>query len=146
MASHIQSSRAPEIQWKYNSITVSHNRSIMTCRCTRCCLFAAYVLLIKKVNCNRARLVLRWVTVLSTPQSDNRALLFLDNNGLSWTVSAPDQVTAVPVIRNGNFQTPISVPEVRPKRCHTLSMMPLPGWPVMAPNAYDNNTEQSDWS
>jgi len=53
---------------------------------------------------------------------------------------------------NGHFQTPISVPVVRPKRCHTLSnpahrqdytvaclnytlqtMMPLPGWPVMAP-------------
>ena len=53
---------------------------------------------------------------------------------------------------------PISVPAVRPKRRHTLSnpahrqdytvaclnytlqtMMPLPGWPVMAPNAYDNN-------
>ena len=87
-----------------------------------------------------------------------RALLFLDNNGLSWTVSAPDKVTAVPVRRNGNFQTPISVPEVRPNQCHTVSnlahrqdytvaclnytlqtMMPLPGWPVMAPNAYDNN-------
>ena len=69
-----------------------------------------------------------------------------------------DKVTVVPVRRNGNFQTPISVPAVRPKRCHTLSnpahrqdytvacpnyslqmMMPLPGWPVMAPNAYDNN-------
>ena len=68
------------------------------------------------------------------------------------------KVTAVPVRRNGNFQTPISVPAVRPKRCHTLSnpthrqdymlaclnytlqtMMPLPGWPVVAPNAYDNN-------
>ena len=51
-----------------------------------------------------------------------------------------------------------SVPVVRPKRCHTLSnpahrqdytvaclnytlqtMMPLSYWPVMAPNAYDNN-------
>ena len=93
-----------------------------------------------------------------TPQSDNRALLFLDNSGLSWTVSASDKFTAVPVKRNGNFQTPISVPVVRPKRCHTLSnpahrqdytvaclnytlqtMMPLSGWPVMAPNAYDNN-------
>ena len=102
----------------------------------------------------------RWSmhTSWTTPQSDNRALLFLDNNGLSWTVSAPDKVTAVPVKRNGNFQTPISVPAVRPKRCHTLSnpahrqdytvacltytlqtMMPLPGWPVMAPNAYDND-------
>ena len=69
-----------------------------------------------------------------------------------------DKVTAVPVRRNGNFQTPISVPVVSPKQCHTLSnparrqdytvaclnytlqtMMPLPGWPVMAPNAYDNN-------
>ena len=84
--------------------------------------------------------------------------LSLDNSGLSWTVSAPDKVSAVPVRRNGNFQTPICVPAVRPKRCHTLSnpayrqdytvaclnytlqtMMPLPGWPVMAPNAYDNN-------
>ena len=102
----------------------------------------------------------RWSmhTSWMTPQSDNRALLFLDNSGLSWTVSAPDKVTAVPVRRNGNFQTPISVPVVRPKRCHTLSnpahrqdytvaclnytlqtMMPLHGWPVMAPNAYDNN-------
>ena len=90
-------------------------------------------------------------TSWTTPQSDNRALLFLDNNGLSWTVSAPDKVTAVPVRRNGNSQTPISLPAVRPKRCHTLSnpahrqdytvaclnytlqtMMPLPGWPVMA--------------
>ena len=54
--------------------------------------------------------------------------------------------------RNGNFQTPISVPAVRPKQCHILSnpahrqnytvaclnytlqtMMPSPGWPVMAP-------------
>ena len=50
-----------------------------------------------------------------------QALLFLDSNGLSWTVSAPDKVTAVPVRRNGNFQTPISVPAVRPKRCYTLS-------------------------
>jgi len=80
------------------------------------------------------------------------------NSSYYWTVSAPDKVTAVPVRRNGNFQTPISVHVVRPKRCHTLSnpahrqdymvaclnytlqmMMPLPGWPVMAPNAYDNN-------
>ena len=72
----------------------------------------------------------------------------------SWTIPALDKVTAVPVRRNGNFQTPISVPAVRPKRCHTLSnpahrqdytvaclnytlqtMMPLPGWPAMAPNA-----------
>ena len=63
-----------------------------------------------------------------------------------------DKVTAVPVRSNGNFQTPISVP------VHTLSnpvhrqdytvaclnytlqtMMPLPGCPVMAPNAYYNN-------
>jgi len=98
----------------------------------------------------------------TTPQSDNRALLFLGNSGLSWTVSAPDKVTAVPVRRNENFQTPISVPAVRPKQCHTLSnpahrqdytvaclnytlqtMMPLPGWPVMAPNAYDNNNNNS---
>ena len=65
----------------------------------------------------------RWSmhTSWTTPQSDNRALLFLDNNGLSWTVFAPDKVTAVPVRINGNFQTPISVPAVRPKRCHTLS-------------------------
>ena len=102
----------------------------------------------------------RWSvhTSWTTPQSDNQALLSLDNSGRSWTVSALDKVTAVPVRRNGNFQTPISVPVVRPKRCHTLSnpahrqdytvaclkytlqtMMPLPGWPVMAPNAYDNN-------
>ena len=101
----------------------------------------------------------RWSmhTSWTTPQYDNWALLSIDNSGRSWTVSAPDKVTAVPV-RNGNFQTPISVPAVRPKRCHTLSnpahkqdytvaclnytlqtMMPLPGWPVMAPNAYDNN-------
>ena len=97
-------------------------------------------------------------TPWTTPQSDNRALLFLNNSGLSWTVSATDKVTVVPVWRNRNFQTLISVPAVRPKRCHTLSnpahrqdytmacpnytlqtMMPLPGWPVMAPNAYDNN-------
>jgi len=102
----------------------------------------------------------RWSmhTSWTTPQSDNRALLFLDNNGFSRTVFALDKVTAVPVRRNGNFQTLISVPAVRPKRCHTLSnpaqgqdytvaclnytlqaMMPLPGWPVMVPNAYDNN-------
>ena len=101
-------------------------------------------------------------TLWTTPQSDNRVLLFLHNNGLSWTVSAPDKVTAVPLRRNGNFQTPISVPAVRPKWCHTLSnpahrqnhtvaclnytlqtMMPLPGWPVMAPNAYNNNNCQN---
>ena len=96
----------------------------------------------------------RWSmrTSWTTTQSDNRALLSIDNSGLSWTVSAPDKVTAVPVRRNGNFQTPISVPAVRPKWRHTLSnpahwqdytvaclnytlqtMMPLPGWPVMAP-------------
>jgi len=98
----------------------------------------------------------------TTPQSDNRALLSLDNSGLSWTISAPDKVTAVPVRRNGNFQTPISVPVVWPKRCHTLSnpahrqdytvaclnytlqtMMLLPGWPAMAPNAYNNNQQYS---
>ena len=105
----------------------------------------------------------RWSmhTSWTTPQWDNRALLFLDNNGLSWTVSAPDKVTALPVRSNGNFQTPISVPAVRPKRCHTLlnpahrqdytvaclnytlqTLMPLPGWPVMAPNAYDNNNNR----
>ena len=97
-------------------------------------------------------------TSWTTPQSDNRALLSLDNSGHSRTVSAPDKVTAVPVRRNGNFQTPISVPAARPKRWHTLSnpahrqdytvaclnytlqtMMPLPGWPGTAPNAYDNN-------
>ena len=79
-------------------------------------------------------------------------LLSLDNRGLSWTVSAPDKVTAVLVRRNENLQTPISVPAVRPKRRHTLlnpahrqdytvaclnytlqTMMPLPGWPAMAP-------------
>jgi len=98
-------------------------------------------------------------TSWTTPQSDNRALHFLNNNGLFWTVSALDKVSAaVPVRRNGNFQTPISVPVVRPKRCHTLlnsahrqdytvacldytqqTMMPLSGWPVMAPNAHNNN-------
>ena len=38
------------------------------------------------------------------------------------TVNMPHygKVTVVPVRRNGNFQTPISVPAVRPKRCHTL--------------------------
>ena len=72
-----------------------------------------------------------------------------------WSLLNPfrtGQGTAVPVRRNGNFQTPISVPAVRPKRYHTLSnpahkqdytvaclnytlqtMMPLPGWPAMAP-------------
>jgi len=34
---------------------------------------------------------------------------------LHCAVSAPDKVTAVPGRRNGNFQTPISVPAVRPK-------------------------------
>ena len=38
-----------------------------------------------------------------------------------WKSALPDKVTAVPVRRNGNFQIPISVPVVRPKRCHTLS-------------------------
>jgi len=87
--------------------------------------------------------------------------LSLDNSGLSWTVSAPDKVTAVPVRRNGNFQTPISVPAVRPKGCHTLSnpahrqdytvaclnytLQTMPGWPVMAPNAYDNNNNRPHW-
>ena len=96
----------------------------------------------------------RWSmnTSWTNPQSDNRALLSLDNSGLSWTIFAPDKVTAVPVRRNGNLQTPISVPAVRPKRCHTLSnpahrqdytvaclnytlqtRMPSPGWPAMAP-------------
>ena len=98
-------------------------------------------------------------TSWTTPQSDNRALLSLDNSGLSWTISAPDKVTAVPVRRNGNFQTPIGVPAVRPKRCHTLSnpahrqdytvaclnytlqtMMPLSGWPVMALNQHTTTT------
>jgi len=74
------------------------------------------------------------------------------NSPTYWTIFAPDKVTAVPVRRNGNFQTPISVPAVKPKSCHTLSnpdnrqdytvaclnytlqtMMPLPGWPAMAP-------------
>ena len=100
-------------------------------------------------------------TLWTTPQSDNRALLFLDNNGLPWTVSAPDKVTVVPVRRNGNFQTPISVPAVRPKRCHTLlnpahrqdqtvaclnytlqTMMPLPGWLAMAPKCI---RQQQQW-
>jgi len=94
-------------------------------------------------------------TSWTTPQSDNRVLLSLDNSALSWTVIAPDKVTAVPVRRNGNFQTPISVPcgETQTmshiiKSCpqtlaclnYTLQMMmPLPGWRAMAPNAYDNN-------
>ena len=100
----------------------------------------------------------RWTmhTSWTTPQSDNRALLFLDNNGLSWTVSAPDKVTTVPVRRNGNFQdsdqcscgetqTMSHIVESCPQtRLHgglskLQTMMPLPGWPVMAPNAYDNN-------
>ena len=87
----------------------------------------------------------------TTPQSENRALLSLNNSGRSWTVSAPDKVTAVPVRRNGNFLTLISVPAVSLKRCRTLSnpahrqnytvaclnytlqtMIPLPGWPAMA--------------
>ena len=106
----------------------------------------------------------RWSmhTPWTTPQSDNRALLSLDNNGLCWTVSAPDKVTVVPVRRNGNFQTPISVPAVRPKRCHTLSnsahrqdytvaclnytlqtMMPLPGWPAMAPKCIRQHQQPS---
>ena len=98
-------------------------------------------------------------TSILSKERNRLSLLFLDNNGLSWTVSAPDKVTAVPVRRNGNFQTPISVTAVRPKRCLTLSnpahrqdytvaclnytlqtMMPLPGWPVMAPNVYDLTT------
>ena len=113
----------------------------------------------ENVRCPQQRLIIsHYFRTWTTPQSDNRALLSLDNSGRSWTVSAPDKVTAVPVRRNGNFQTPISVPVVRPKWCHTLSnpanrqdytvaclnytlqmMMPLPGWPVMAPNAYNNN-------
>ena len=44
-------------------------------------------------------------TSWTTPQSDNRDLLSLDNSGLSWTVFAPENVTVVPVRRNGNFQT-----------------------------------------
>jgi len=63
----------------------------------------------------------------------------------------------------GACKTPISVPAVKPKRCHTLSnpahrqdyavaclnytlqtMMPLPGWPAMVPNAYDNNNWTSE--
>ena len=49
----------------------------------------------------------RWSmhTSWTTPQSDNI-------NGLSWTVFAPDKVNAVPVRRNGNFHTTISVPVV----------------------------------
>ena len=110
----------------------------------------------------------RWSmhTSWTSPQSDNQALLFLDNSGLSWTVSAPDKVSVVPVRWNGNFQTSISVPAVRPKRCHTLSnpahrqdytvaclnyslqtMMQLPGWPApaaVAPNEYDNNNIACD--
>jgi len=105
----------------------------------------------------------RWSmhTSWMTPQSDNQALLSLDNSGLSWTVFAPDKVTAVPLRRNGNFQTPISVPAVRAKQCHTLSnpahrqdytvaclnytlqtMMPLPGWPAMAPKCI---RQQQQW-
>ena len=38
-------------------------------------------------------------TSWTTPQSDSRVLLSLDNRGLSWTASAPDKVTAVPVRR-----------------------------------------------
>jgi len=52
----------------------------------------------------------------------------------------------MPVRRNGNFQTPISVPAVRPKRCHTLSNPAhRQDYTVaclnntLAPNAYDNN-------
>jgi len=47
----------------------------------------------------------RWSmhTSWMTPQSDNRALLSLNNSGRSWTVSTPDKVTAVPVRRNGNW-------------------------------------------
>jgi len=103
-------------------------------------------------------------TSWTTPQSDSRVLLSLDNIGLSWTASAPDKVTAVPVRRNGNSQTPTSVPAVRPKRCHILSnpahwqdymvacpdytlqmMMPLPGWPVMAPECIRNNNIEVIW-
>ena len=111
----------------------------------------------------------RWSmhTSWTTTQSDNRALLSLDNSGLSWTVSAPDKVTAVLVRRNGNFQTPISVPVVRPKRCHTLSnpahrqdytvawlnytlqtMMPSPGWPAKmhtTTTLYRTSTDQIFW-
>ena len=69
--------------------------------------------------------------------------------------------TAVPVRRNGNIQTPISVPAVRPKQCHTLSnpahrqdytvaclnytlqtMMPLPGWPAMVPKCLRQQQQQ----
>jgi len=93
-------------------------------------------------------------TSWTTPQSDCRVLLSLDNSGLSWT--APDKVTAVPVRRNGNSQTPTTA--VRPKQCHTLSnpahwqdytvactnytlqtMMLLLGWPVMALKCIYNN-------
>jgi len=103
----------------------------------------------------------RWSlpTSWTTPQSDSRVLLSLDNSGLSWTASAPDKATAVPVRRNWNSQTPTSVPAVRPKRCHTLlnpahwqdytvacpnytlqTMVPLLGWPVMALKCIrDNN-------
>ena len=61
--------------------------------------------------------------------------------------------------------TPTSVPAVRPKRCHILSnhahwqdyivaylnytlqtMMPLPGWPVMAPKCICNNNNKWSYS
>jgi len=103
-------------------------------------------------------------TSWTTPQSDNRALLSLDNNGLSWTISAPDKVTAVPVRRNGNFQILISVPAVRPKQCHTLSnpahkqdytvaclnytlqtMMPCLADQLWLLNAYDNNNNSTSF-
>jgi len=99
-------------------------------------------------------------TSWTTPQSDSRVLLSLDNSGLSWTASAQDKVTVVPVRRDGNSQIPTCVPSVRPKRCHTLlnpahwqdytvaypnytllTMMPLPGWPVMALQCICNNNK-----
>ena len=91
-------------------------------------------------------------------------LIFTHNLGNWLIVKFIKTYYCVPVRRNGNFQTPTSVPAVSPKRCHTLSkichrqdytvaclnytlqtMMPLPGWPAMAPNAYDNNNCVHHW-
>ena len=143
---------------RFTIIVLYHSSTVMSSQCWVCCVLV--FIGSSTVNGENPGSRPQWSmhTSWTTPQSDKRALLSLDNSGLSWTVSASDKVTAVPVRRNGNFQTPISVPAVRPKRCHTLSnpahrqdytvaclnytlqtMMPLPGWPVMAPNAYNNN-------
>ena len=63
-------------------------------------------------------------------QMFTRTLLFLDNNGISWTVSAPDKVTAVPVRWNGNFQTPISVPANDVTHCRILPTDKTTRWLV----------------